>query len=133
MKALSIRQPWAWLIANGYKDIENRSWSTNFRGRVYVHAGKRTKSEDFPEQREYVRKTNIHIPEDLPLGAIIGEVTIVDCLTPSTSPWFCGPFGFLLSGPVAYKCPISYPGQLGLFEISEDNALGVTKSGTHRS
>ena len=47
-----------------------------------MHAGKRTKSEDFPEQREYVRKTNIHIPEDLPLGAIIGEVTIVDCLTP---------------------------------------------------
>ncbi|WP_229215634.1 ASCH domain-containing protein [Duganella sp. CY15W] len=40
MKALSIRQPWAWLIVNGYKDIENRSWSTNVRGKVLVHASK---------------------------------------------------------------------------------------------
>lgn len=38
MKALSIRQPWAWLIANGYKDIENRSWRTNYRGPVLIHA-----------------------------------------------------------------------------------------------
>ncbi len=41
MKALSIRQPWAWLIANGYKDIENRSWRTNFRGEFLIHAGKK--------------------------------------------------------------------------------------------
>lgn len=37
--ALSIRQPWAWLIVNGHKDIENRDWPTNFRGRLLVHAG----------------------------------------------------------------------------------------------
>ncbi len=37
---LSIRQPWAWLIVNGYKDIENRTWSTRFRGKVLIHAGK---------------------------------------------------------------------------------------------
>jgi hypothetical protein len=40
MKALSIRQPWAWLIVNGYKDIENRSWATKFRGPVLIHAAK---------------------------------------------------------------------------------------------
>lgn len=38
--ALSIRQPWAWLIIHGGKDIENRTWPTRFRGRVAVHAGK---------------------------------------------------------------------------------------------
>lgn len=38
MKALSIRQPWAWLILHGGKDIENRSWNTNFRGRFLIHA-----------------------------------------------------------------------------------------------
>jgi hypothetical protein len=38
--ALSIRQPWAWLIVNGFKDLENRSWSTAFRGPVWIHAGK---------------------------------------------------------------------------------------------
>ncbi|WP_206002040.1 ASCH domain-containing protein [Paraburkholderia aromaticivorans] len=41
MKALSIRQPWAWLIVKGHKDIENRTWSTRFRGRVLIHAGAR--------------------------------------------------------------------------------------------
>ena len=40
MKALSIRQPWAWLIVNGHKDIENRQWRTHFRGKIYVHAAK---------------------------------------------------------------------------------------------
>ena len=46
MKALSIRQPWAWLICRGFKDIENRNWKLpaygfSPPGRVYVHAGKR--------------------------------------------------------------------------------------------
>jgi hypothetical protein len=38
IKALSIRQPWAWLIVQGDKDIENRS--TTYRRRVLIHAGK---------------------------------------------------------------------------------------------
>jgi hypothetical protein len=38
MKALSIRQPWAWLIIAGIKDIENRRWATNHRGPILVHA-----------------------------------------------------------------------------------------------
>jgi hypothetical protein len=33
LKAISIRQPWAWLIVNGYKDVENRIWAANVRGR----------------------------------------------------------------------------------------------------
>jgi hypothetical protein len=40
VKALSIRQPWAWLIVTGYKDIENRSWRTNYRGPLLIHAGR---------------------------------------------------------------------------------------------
>ena len=40
MKALSIRQPWAWLIIHGGKDIENRCWPTKFRGRMLIHAAK---------------------------------------------------------------------------------------------
>jgi len=119
MKALSIRQPWAWLIVNGYKDIENRTWSTGFRGRVYVHAGKRVKPGDFQEQRDYIRESGLILPEEPPLGAIVGEVTITDCVDSSSSQWFCGPHGFLLSSPVAYKDPIPYRGQLGFFEAVE--------------
>ena len=120
MKALSIRQPWAWLIVNGYKDIENRTWSTDFRGRVYVHAGKRVKQGDFPEQRDYIREAGLILPDGPPLGGIVGEVTITDCVDSSSSPWFCGPYGFLLTSPVAYKDPIPYRGQLGFFQVEED-------------
>ena len=119
MKALSIRQPWAWLIVHGYKDIENRTWSTDFRGRVYVHAGKRMKPGDFQEQRDYIRESGLILPEEPPLGAIVGEVTITDCVDSSSSQWFCGPYGFLLSSPVAYKDPIPYRGQLGFFQVEE--------------
>ena len=38
MIAITIKQPWAYLIAAGIKDIENRTWPTKFRGRVLVHA-----------------------------------------------------------------------------------------------
>ena len=38
MKVLSVRQPWAWLIVAGYKDIENRTWSTPYRGELAIHA-----------------------------------------------------------------------------------------------
>jgi hypothetical protein len=41
VKALSIKQPWVWLIVNGHKDVENRNWPTRFRGRLLVHAGKK--------------------------------------------------------------------------------------------
>ena len=119
MRALSIRQPWAWLVVNGYKHIENRTWRTGFRGRIYVHAGQRIVSDDYPEQREYVSQAGIAIPVDLARGAIIGEVTITGCLSASDSPWFCGPWGFTLEDPVSYEAPIPYRGQLGFFPVDE--------------
>jgi len=117
MRALSIRQPWAWLVVNGYKDIENRTWSTNFQGRIYVHAGQRTVADDYPGQREYITRAGIVIPFHLARGAIIGEVTITGCLSASDSPWFCGPYGFILEDPVAYETPIPWRGQLGFFQV----------------
>lgn len=94
--ALSIRQPWAWLIVHAGKDIENRSWPTRFRGPVLIHAGKAWGREE-REARDYVRlKMGIEIPEKLPLGGIVGQVEIVDCVQQSDSPWFFGPHGFVL-------------------------------------
>lgn len=94
--ALSIRQPWAWLIVHAGKDIENRSWPTRFRGPVLIHAGKAWGREE-REAREYViDKMRIYIPEKLPLGGIVGRAEIVDCVEQSDSPWFFGPYGFVL-------------------------------------
>ena len=40
MKAISLKQPWADLIVNGIKDIENRTWKTSYRGKLFIHASK---------------------------------------------------------------------------------------------
>lgn len=120
MKALSIRQPWAWLVVNGHKDIENRSRRTHFRGRIYVHTGKNMSlPDDFPEQREYIRQSGIVIPADLPTGAIVGEVTIIGCVESSKSPWFSGRYGYKLEAPAVYETPVPYRGQLGFFAVDE--------------
>lgn len=49
MKAISIRQPYAYLIVNGKKDIENRNWKTKQRGRVLIHASQKIDDEAVPE------------------------------------------------------------------------------------
>lgn len=102
MKALSIRQPWAWLILHGGKDVENRSWPTSFRGRFLIHAAKACGSHE-KRAIEIVKDLGIEIPEQLDRGGIVGEVEIVDCVnvefTDFTSLWFNGPFGFVLNNP----------------------------------
>ena len=116
MKALSIRQPWAWLIVHGYKDVENRTWSTKFRGRVQVHAGKFPDPGWFPQLALEVEARGIALPDQPSLGALVGEVDIIDCVSQWDSPWFIGPYGFLLAKPLVYFQPIPYRGRLGFFE-----------------
>jgi len=122
MKTLSIRQPWAWLIATGYKDIENRSWPTDFRGRIYIHASRTLDRSGLVAIISYHMNISQDVQDALSHktqwehGVIIGEVGIVDCVTQSSSPWFTGPYGFVLANPVLYDEPISCKGKLGLFE-----------------
>lgn len=97
--ALSIRQPWAWLIVRGHKDIENRVWSTNLRGRILIHAGKGYGREG-EEDREFVMgEFGIAIPSkaDLEFGGIVGHADLVDCVHESRSRWFNGPFGLVFA------------------------------------
>jgi len=121
MKALSIRQPWAWMIVKGYKDVENRSWKTNFRGRVYVHASKRPTFNPLLAFKAFRRVyPNLILPINVYYGGIIGEVDIVDCVTEHTSPWFDGLYGFVLANPVMYEKPIPCKGQLGFFKVEPE-------------
>jgi hypothetical protein len=123
MKALSIRQPWAWLICKGIKDIENRKWATKFRGRIYVHAGLTNElsipNSQLNELWILERLTPTLITEykkaALHRGAVIGEVDIVDCVERSSSQWFSGPYGFILANPVLYKIPRQCRGKLSFF------------------
>ncbi len=50
-------------------------------------------------------------------SALVGAATIYDCVSASDSPWFCGPFGFLLSHVVALPEPIPCKGALGLWDV----------------
>ena len=80
MKVLTVQQPWASLIVGGIKDVENRSWHTTYRGRLGIHAGLRY-------DQELVDQYGHLLDEDPPLGAIIGGVTLVDCIDHSRSKW----------------------------------------------
>jgi hypothetical protein len=115
MKALSIRQPWAWLIVMGYKDVENRTWSTRFRGRFLVHAGKKF---DHTGYRWVASEMGLAMPEphEFACGGIVGMAEIVDCVTQHDSPWFFGPYGFVLENarPLQFA-PLR--GSLGFFDV----------------
>lgn len=116
MKTLSILQPWAWLIVNGHKDIENRTWSTKLRGRFQIHAGKKwgpEQIEDLAGVRE--RFPALLLPDQYDLGGIVGTATITDCTFDHVSPWFNGPYGFALAdaAPEPFR---AYRGQLGFFD-----------------
>lgn len=86
VKVLTVKQPWASLIVHGIKDIENRSWQTNFRGRVLIHSSAKGDIAKFgclqPSQRLKVLNTPMSRIgfNDLPFGSIIGSVEIVDCV-----------------------------------------------------
>lgn len=72
MKALTIKEPWASLIINDYKKYEFRSWKTNYRGKILIHAGMSIEKD----MLEKIKNYNIEITK----GAIIGEADLVDCI-----------------------------------------------------
>lgn len=116
MRALSVQQPWAWLIVNGYKPVENRSWPTPVRGRVLIHAGKKYDEDgEFWVRGEF---PNIPLPDpkDLDFGGVVGEVTITGCVTDYDSDFFFGPYGFTLADakPLPF---VPMRGQLGFFAV----------------
>lgn len=148
MKALSIKQPWAFLIVAGLplvesvdlgnglstvrpsgkailKDIENRRWPLpqwfKTPQRVAVHAGQTPDSDDamyWLMNKGFAPATVLMLWSNMvPRGVLIGEVDIVGCVTESDSPWFVGPYGFVLANPAVYETPIPYKGRLGFFDI----------------
>jgi ASCH domain len=116
MKALSIRQPWAWLIVNGFTDIENRDWYTAFRGVVLVHAGKTIDTTAYVEFADHWASLPLPPLRTIERGGIVGQVEIVGCVRESVSAWFSGPYGFELrhGRPLPFR---PYPGKLGFFDV----------------
>ena len=123
MKTLSVRQPWAWLIVSGYKDVENRTWRTSYRGPLLIHASQRVDREATEYYRREILRAGDEWPDTLVTGAIIGIVTLVDCVTECESPWFSGPIGWRLADAGEFLDPIPARGRLGLWEADIDESV----------
>ncbi|MBQ2873348.1 MAG: ASCH domain-containing protein [Bacilli bacterium] len=128
MKVLTIREPWASLIVNGYKKYEFRSWKTNYRGKILIHAGLNLDKNMFNRFKDY----NIECIK----GAIIGEAEIVDCILVSKEfndtlrkidPIVYGrsnyteTYAWKLENVIKYNKPIFCKGKLGLWNYDFDN------------
>lgn len=132
MKILSIRQPWAWWIIAGEKDIENRNWQTDYRGKLLIHVSsfwstgiiKRDweAALDCYQQRP-LKGTMPYANQEIlrsQCGHIIGSVDMVECVKASDSPWFFGRYGFVLTNPRRLKSPIQFKAMLGLLDVPPD-------------
>lgn len=125
MKVLTIREPWASLIVNGYKKYEFRSWKTNYRGKLLIHAG-------LTLEKEYAKKFEMY-DLNYKFGYIIGEVTLVDCILVddefndillNINPLVYGisthtrRYAWKLDNFILYDKPIKCRGKLGLWDYT---------------
>lgn len=78
----------------GIKDIENRTWPTQYRGPMLVHASGR---RDAICDDEVKRRFGVCPPAEQPLGGVIGVVDIIDCVRDHLSIWYSGDWGFVLA------------------------------------
>lgn len=155
MKALSIRQPWAWAILHAGKRIENRDWKgCSYRGPLLIHAAKGCGKAEFDDAIESiitigaprglvrtvaemsVALRGVHhgegtwVPRDeMQFGGIVGVCDVVDVVRESTDPWFFGPLGLVLANvrPLPF---VPLNGALGLFEVPDAvvaKALGAAR------
>lgn len=121
--ALSVRQPWASLIIWGLKTVEIRTWSTKYRGPLFIHAAKR--ADDAGMRRFYL--------DEPPCGCLIGMVDLVgvDKVTPTAwkelagshlqiEPFVRGLYAWHLENARPLPVPIPYRGDRGLFDIVTD-------------
>jgi hypothetical protein len=117
IKVLSVKQPLAAAIVQGDKDVENRTWRTRHRGRIYIHATLQPYNSAFEIGRI------IKLDRSPAFGAIIGMVDLTDCLDYHESSWYIGGHcAWILENAVQFDEPIPCKGRLGLWTL-KDKAL----------
>lgn len=119
LPCISVLQPYAWLIVNGIKPVENRTWATKFRGRILIHAGKKYPKGEYEDDFVTWHTAGYPRSREEMIGGIVGEAVITDCVTQHPSSFFFGPYGFVLAEAKAYPKLIPYRGQLGIFGVPE--------------
>lgn len=119
MKALSIRQPWAWAIVQGLKPVENRTWAPRHVGELLIHAGQMVDDAGLQSMLATFPELRPQLPARWDLGGIVGVAEAVECVTEHPSRWFTGPFGLVLRNarPLPF---VRWPGKLGFFGVADD-------------
>lgn len=121
MKALSIKQPWSWLIVNGYKNVENRTWKHNLRGKFLIHASLGFDKVGY----KWVKKNLPYIPLPREIefmrGGIVGSAELVEIskepLKTHNSEWHQkGFYGFYLQNMKTLPFKV-VRGRLSFFEV----------------
>lgn len=128
MKTLTIKEPWATLIIEGYKSYEFRSWKTNYRGKILIHAGLSLEKDSKKRFEDY----NLTYQ----MGNIIGEAELVDCIKvddklqdelSNINPLVYaktshkGEYAWKLENIKKYDKKIRVKGKLGLWNYEVDN------------
>jgi hypothetical protein len=129
MKALSVKNPWAYLIIYGFdfgleyggfkiKDVENRTWYTAYRGPLLIHCSKKFDNNAYWDMRPHGVNWKDYN------GRIIGQVNLADCVKNSKSTWAKdGMWHWVLEDPTPLENPVGVRGALGLWEADiEDGA-----------
>lgn len=125
-QVLSVRNPWPWLIFHGGKNIENRKWSTPYRGPLLIHAAAGMTRDEWTAARIFVAgfdrelSERMPLPSELPRGVILGQVMLANCFRYHTSPWFQGPVGWLFEHAELWDRPVPAKGRLGLWEWKQE-------------
>lgn len=133
--ALSVRQPWAWALIHGGKDVENRTKIAITNGRmtaqqrISIHASKGMTRDEYESAARFI-ENEIGIgcprPDELIRGAIIGTIDVIDIINNSDSKWFFGPWALEVEFPHAIE-PIPAVGALGFFKWKPGGELEQPK------
>lgn len=127
MKVLSIKQPWAWAIIEGWKDVENRTWRTHYRGPLAIHASLE------PDHDAWSALDRLGVPhpfaDELVAGAVVGVADLVDVIEDAPSPWArAGQWHWLLANRRPLSVPLQRRGHVGLVEASADVIAHVERT-----
>jgi hypothetical protein len=132
MKAISVRPPWAWAILYANKDVENRTWKTNMRGTIAIHASQTMNRPLYESVLKEIKRiapgTNVPTYEAMVRGAIIGLVDVVGCEERTKSKWHVrGHYGFVLANPRALHKAIPCNGRLSFWDVPDALARLISK------
>ena len=131
MKAISLWQPWATLMALGYKTIETRGWRTNYRGPLLIHAAQKKVKMDYDFNKLICKL--VQNPLGFPYGAIVCKVDLIECqiMTARNVPspesleyelgyYVVGRYMWITEKSLMFNHPIPWKGSQGFFDVPDE-------------